>query len=390
MRYDERDTMFSRLQLKERSKEFEEYYSQNPDNKKIDIKLKMKQKEKKAKSMVLSKDKSKGISVGVKSSEKSLKMSMMGVSPNASDHEYASSKLMQEYQRVASTINDEAYDMKINSKKRNISPEKMSLLVKEFVRLSGIDVVGIAKIDSDDLYSHRGFNKKFYKYGDEVNLDYKYGIVFAAPLEIDYINRSPNTELLMSAMLGYAKSSEVAARLTMYIKDLGFDALTDSAFTYHSPISFLAEKAGLGQMGRCNAVVNPKYGNRTKLAAVLTNIPLVEDTKIDFGLKEFCELCRRCENNCPVKAISSEASISEAGEKYWEHDKVSCMEMWMNTGTSCGICMSACPFSQGVNKNLVFKMKDNPSVMNEILEKHSEKYGKRNYIKEPLDFMPKK
>lgn len=35
-------------------------------------------------------------------------------------------------------------------------------------------------------------------------------------------------------------------------------------------------------------------------------------------------------------------------------------------------------------------MKDNPSVMNEILEKHSEKYGKRNYIKEPLDFMPKK
>jgi len=71
--------------------------------------------------------------------------------------------------------------------------------------------------------------------------------VFAAPLEMDYINRSPHMELLMSAMLGYAKSSEVAARLTMYIKDLGFDALTDSSSTYHSPISFLAEKAGLGQ-----------------------------------------------------------------------------------------------------------------------------------------------
>lgn len=62
----------------------------------------------------------------------------------------------------------------------------------------------------------------------------------------------------------------------------------------------------------------------------------------------------------------------------------------MNTGTSCGICMSSCPFSQGVDEKLVSKMKDNLSVMNEILEKHNEKYGKRNYIKEPLNFMLKK
>ncbi len=381
MKYDERDTMFSRLKLQVDSKEFDEYYSENPDTKEIDMKLKMKRKEKMAKRMEMSKNKTKGIAPVGKSDMKSM------MDPNASDHDYANTKLMQEYQRVASTINDEAYEMTINSRKRDVSPETMSLLVKEFVRLSGLDVVGIARVDSDDLYSHRGFSKKSYKYGEEINLDYKYAIVFAAPLEKDYINRSPHKELLMSAMLGYAKSSEVAARLTMYIKDLGFDALTDSSFTYHSPISFLAEKAGLGQMGRSNAVINPKYGNRTKLAAVLTNLPLVVDEIIDFGLKEFCQICRRCENNCPSQSISTEVSINESGEKYWEHDSVSCMEMWMKTGTSCGICMSACPFSQGVEENLVSKMKDNPSVMNEILENHDEKYGKRNYIKEPLDFM---
>ncbi|MTI66590.1 MAG: 4Fe-4S dicluster domain-containing protein [Firmicutes bacterium] len=384
MRYDERDTMFSRLRLQMDSKEFDEYYSKNPYNKEGDMKLKkkIKQNEKMAKRIGMSKDKPKGMhSVGKSGEKKDL---------NASDHEYAISKLTQEYQRVASTINDEASNMNINPRKRDISPETMSLLVKEFVRLSGLDAVGIAKIDSYDLYSHRGFNKKPYKYGEEVNLDYKYAIVFAAPLEIDYINRAPSKELVMSLMSGYAKSSEVAARLTMYIKDLGYDALTNSCFTYHSPISFLAEKAGLGQIGRCNTVVNPKYGNRTKLAGVLTNLPLVEDEKIDFGLKEFCELCRRCENNCPMKAISSEASISEDGEKYWEHNHISCMEMWIKTGNSCGICMSACPFSQGVDENLVLKMKDNPSVMNEILEKHNEKYGKRNYIKKPFDFMPQK
>ncbi|KDR95884.1 4Fe-4S dicluster domain-containing protein [Peptoclostridium litorale DSM 5388] len=390
MRYDERDTVFSRLLLKIGSNEFDEYYSQNPGNKQCDMNLKMKKKEKMAKSAGISNGKSKGILFMGKSEEKSQNKSIMSIDPNSSDHEYAAFRLMVEYQRLASSINDEALNMDVNPTKRNIPPETMSVLVKEFLKLSGLDAVGVAEIGPDDLYSHRGFSTELHKYGDEINLDYKYAIVFAVPLEKDYINRAPSKELFMSAMLGYAKSSEVAARLAMYIKDLGFDALTDSSFTYHSPISFLAEKAGLGQMGRCNSVVNPKYGNRTKLAAVLTNLPLAADGKIDFGLKEFCELCRRCENNCPVKAIASESSTSENGEKYWKHNHISCMEMWINSGNSCGICMSACPFSQGTDEELVSRMKDSPGVMAEILEKHSEKYGKRNYIKEPLDFMPPK
>lgn len=377
MRFDERDSMFSRLQLQIGTKEFEEYYSINPDKKKLDMELKMK--------------KAGNMPKGMSDMKKFDKKSMMGTNSDASDHEYASSKLKEEYSRIASELSNEANKMEINPKKRDISSETMSLLVKEFVRLSGLDAVGIAKIEQDDLYSYRGFTKNSYKYGEEVSLDYKYAIIFAAPLELDYVNRSPHKELQMSAMLAYAKSSEVAARLTMYIKDLGYDALMDSSsFTYHSPLSLLAEKAGLGQMGRCNSVVNPKYGNRTKLAAVLTNIQLIEDEKIDFGLKEFCEICRKCESNCPAKAICSESTINEKGEKYWKHDEVACIGMWIKTKTNCGICMSTCPFSQGIDETLVSKMKDNPSVMNEILEQHNEKFGKRNYVKVPLNFMPNK
>ncbi|WP_342304077.1 hypothetical protein [Methanolobus sp. ZRKC5] len=42
MEYDERDTIYSRLQLKKGSKESDDYYSLNPDNKESDMKLKMK------------------------------------------------------------------------------------------------------------------------------------------------------------------------------------------------------------------------------------------------------------------------------------------------------------------------------------------------------------
>ncbi len=90
------------------------------------------------------------------------------------------------------------------------------------------------------------------------------------------------------------------------------------------------------------------------------------------------------------RAISHESSVSEDGRKYWEHDAASCMEMWARMGTSCGVCMSACPFSQGVDEQLVLRMKGDKNVMDEILETHHEKYGKRNYEKQPLAFMPEK
>ena len=55
--------------------------------------------------------------------------------------------------------------------------------------------------------------------------------------------------------------------------------------------------------------------------------------------------------------------------------------MWQKTGGDCGICMSACPFSQGVEENLINNMKDNPQIMDKIIEDHKAKYSKRNYLK---------
>lgn len=342
MIYDERDTVFSKLMLK---------------NMKDDSKIK--------------------------------KMaSILEDNKNVEDDVYACDLIVKQYKKVSEDLHNEALNMKINSKKTNIKIEKATNLIKEFVRLSGIDQIGITKVEKEDLYTNRGFNKNNFEYGDKVEHKFNYAIAFAVPIELDYINRAPSKELFMGAMLAYAKGSEVAARLAMYIKSLGYDAITDCHISYESPISFLGEKAGLGQMGRCNAVVNPKYGNRTKFAAVHTNLPLNLDKQLDFGLHEFCELCRRCENNCPSKAISHDCSYDENNKKYWKHDEIACFKVWKSTGFSCGVCMSACPFSQGVDENLVSKMKDNKEIMIEIIKQHQKKYGKRNHIQKPLNFMP--
>lgn len=88
-----------------------------------------------------------------------------------------------------------------SSKVRNISKDTMTKAVKEFLRLSGIDVVGIARVEKEDLYTFRGFSKKNYNYGDVIEYRFEYAIVFAVAIELDYINRSPSNETFMGAML---------------------------------------------------------------------------------------------------------------------------------------------------------------------------------------------
>lgn len=385
MRYDERNTIFSRLILKPNSKEFNEYYNNNPEKKEKDNKIKIITKKRSDRKIEIAKDEGYELSL-----EDFNPKFVNFLNLNPTDHEYAEFKLIEDLKKTARQINDEANTKEVSSIKRNIDPQAATLLVKEFIRLCGLEEVGIVELTKDDFYTHRGFNGSDATYGDEVNSNYKYAIVFSAPMLTDYVNRAPAKEVVMTSMYSYAKSAEVSARLSSYIKDLGFDTMTDNYHRYYTPISFLGERAGLGQMGRCNAVVSPKFGNKTKFAAVFTNLPLIIDSPIDFGLKEFCELCGSCAKTCPKKAISTEVKYSEEGIKYWEHNTEACMEMWATTGHSCGICMSSCPFSQGIEQELISQMKGNLEVMKEIIDKHIEKYGKRNYNKDELKFMPKK
>jgi hypothetical protein len=48
------------------------------------------------------------------------------------------------------------------------------------------------------------------------------------------------------------------------------------------------------------------------------------------------------------------------GVLQWRHNETKCMEMWMKKGT--GICMASCPFSQGVDPELLKNIKGNKDI----------------------------
>lgn len=276
---------------------------------------------------------------------------------------------------TAKSMNNAAYKQKVSKNKVKTDPEQLTAIIKKLASYYGADAVGIARLEKHHHYSHRGdmFGMGV-GYGSQIRISYQYAIVVASALNKEMINRAPKTEdVWMAVMLGYAKSTAVTAELALYIKSLGYEAQTDNFFEYYSPLTPLAAASGIGQIGRCNMVINKEYGNRMKMGAVLTNIPLIEDGPVDFGMVEFCQTCNKCAINCPVQAISFDGPEIFNGFSQWMHNEIKCMEMWMKMETGCGICMSSCPFSQGVDPNLIKEMKGNKDIILKIISIDEEK-----------------
>ncbi len=135
----------------------------------------------------------------------------------------------------------------------------MSALIKEVAQLYGASLVGIAELQDSDYYSHR-------RTGKPVTRHFRYGVVFAVPMERRLINRAPHRATLLATCNGYVDAARVGARLSGYIKSLGDETSLNSMVHYDVPLVPLAEKAGLGQRGRCHFILTPQFGNRISMA----------------------------------------------------------------------------------------------------------------------------
>lgn len=62
--------------------------------------------------------------------------------------------------------------------------------------------------------------------------------------------------------------------------------------------------------------------------------------------------------------------------------------MWQNLGTDCGICLSACPFSQEVDAMKdVITYKNKKEVIEKCVVESKGKYKTRSFIKEPPEWL---
>ncbi len=349
--YDGRDTLFARLDLIPGTSRYDEYYSRHPERKESDDALR-------ERGGLLRLIVGGSLSVEELASLKAHHSDAVRVLDLLTDDDLAqalmddSSATIEDYSRM---------DMARPPAARQISlpPGEMSVLIKDVAHLYGASLVGIAEMQDSDYYSHL-------RSGEPVTRHFRYAVVFAVPMERRLINRAPHRATLLATCNGYVDAARVGARLSGYIKSLGYDTSLNSMVHYEVPLVPLAEKAGLGQRGRCHFILTPQFGNRIRLGAVLTDLPLEPDSPADFGLIEFCALCGKCAVNCPSKALSGQPEIINDRPR-WRFDETKCFAMWTRFATDCGLCIASCPLSQCPDPAKVAVIKDQPDAMWEIL-----------------------
>ena len=90
---------------------------------------------------------------------------------------------------------------------------------------------------------------------------------------------------------------------------------------------------------------------------MFTDLPLIPDKPIQFGVKEFCQECNKCASSCPAKAIPHGEPQAEppnfsslSGIKKWTINAEKCFKFWVGMNTDCAICIRVCPYNKDFSK----------------------------------------
>ncbi|RKX27199.1 MAG: reductive dehalogenase [Candidatus Zixiibacteriota bacterium] len=258
------------------------------------------------------------------------------------------------YDPVKSTSIDHIFDVIENltsqvdgpasSKRINVSQTEITSEIKKLVLLLGADDVGIAKLNPMWVYSHVGRGPE--QWGTPIENNHKYAIVFCIEMNYSRVEKAPKLPVTEESAACYLRGSHISVSLAQYIRSLGYPARAHvSGSNYQIMLPPVAYDAGLGELGRIGYLISPKFGARIRLGAITTDLPLIPDKPIAFGVQDFCAKCRKCAINCPSGAIPKGAPESVRGVEKWPLNVEKCLQFWRQTGSDCGLCMRVCPYS---------------------------------------------
>jgi ferredoxin len=225
-----------------------------------------------------------------------------------------------------------------------LDPAAMTREIKRYAMQLGADEVGIARLDPDFVYSHVGRGPE--PWGAPIETVHRYAIVFGLEMDYDRVRAAPAVALTTESATQYLRGTTISLALAAYIRRLGFPARAQiSGSNYQIMLPAVAVDAGLGELARHGYLISRRLGARLRLGAVTTDLELVPDERVAFGVREFCETCRRCATSCPSGSIPDGERVLRNGVERWPLEVESCLHYWRTIGTDCGLCMKVCPYA---------------------------------------------
>jgi reductive dehalogenase len=225
--------------------------------------------------------------------------------------------------------------------------DKTAVIRDMFLALGAV-AAGFAPLPEEFIYTVKGRHDE--DYGREIHLDHETAAVFLVQMDFDAMQAAPTPPTIEESARQYYRAAEISLTAEAVLKALGSDAKAHYDAHYDVILPPLAVLAGLGELGRNNILIAERHGSRVRIGAVTTTLKLTHDRPIDLGAAKFCEICRKCADNCPSHALSLGERETIRGVAKWPTNVERCFGYWCRTGTDCGICMACCPFSHKNNR----------------------------------------
>jgi len=178
-----------------------------------------------------------------------------------------------------------------------------------------------------------------------VSLDYQWVIMIGVAHDYEQLKTAPEATAGAEVVRQYGRATQACNDIAAWIRQRGWDAAA-----YAGPMagSLLmippALECGFGELGKHGSIINKEYGSSFRLAAILTDIPLVPTAAASYHVDDFCIRCQVCANACPPEAIGPE-KVPVRGEKKWYVDFDKCLPFF-NENFGCAICIVVCPWSK--------------------------------------------
>ena len=308
-RHDERDTMFARMARKPGTDEYADYYTRRPELQRADDRLR---------------ELPRLLEPGGRYFDEAIAHEADGF-----------------FEAIAEIEPDPAEVERWAERLR--AADEPTATVKALVRACGAVAVGCTALDAAFVYTHKGRLDE--DYGHQVELDHSDAVVFLVEMDYDTCQRAPTAPMIRESARQYYRAARAAFVLEAVLRACGYKAKPHYDAHYDLVLPPLAVAAGLGELGRNNILVADGYGSRVRIGAVSTDLALRRDAPVDLGVQAFCEICRKCADACPSRALSTGEQEEIAGVKKWPTRVEACYGLWRAYGTDCGICLATCPFS---------------------------------------------
>lgn len=303
-------------------------------------------------------------------------------------------------------------DGKAGSQKIEVTnPSVLTRHIKDQARALGARIVGITELTPEFVFTHDPA-------GTPIRLDHRTAIVMG--MDLNYMLAAPSAPLpwedlyssipeeLAAALAGkmvksnrkispetlaavketmrfFSEGGKTAVELARFIRGLGYSARAHYQRWSEVQIVPLTVKAGLGELSRNGMTVSRTMGPRGSFAVVTTDLPLVPDQPQTHGIKEFCDICKKCARYCPVQAIPFGRAQVVRGVLKWPLDGEKCAN-YLVTNPKCMACIGSCPFNKPdywIHRAAAFMASRRSALTNWLLLKMDDLLGYGEMAAEP-------